>query len=394
MSKPILGILILAAVVGSFVPAPVSASVPNWQKGSNMISWAPNDLAEPWFAQSLRNLRGTHADSVAFVLPYYQSTFQSSDVQAGPATPSTEALITAINTAHSLGFKVTLKPHLQVLESLNGWRAYINPTDRSAWFTAYGAMLTSLGKIAEEEGVEQIVIGTELINMTDDSVHAMNTPGWKKMIADLRAVYSGKLTYSANWGESGWNSEKDHLKFWEDLDYIGLSAYYYLAADSTSYTPADLLKKWAFWNDTHIKPLAEKYGKPVIFTEVGYRSRTGTLQRPPRWEPGGTFNEKEQADAYEALFSYWNDQPFMQGVFLWDWENHQNGGGPGNTNFTPQNKLAQQVMTKWFGAGVPSGEILAFKASSTPVALTLMQTSTLNASVFNMGTGSEPRGME
>ena len=44
---------------------------------------------------------------------------------------------------------------------------------------------------------------------------------WRQLIKDVRAVYSGKLIYSANWYE-----EYEGIKFWDALDAIGVQAYF------------------------------------------------------------------------------------------------------------------------------------------------------------------------
>jgi hypothetical protein len=52
------------------------------------------------------------------------------------------------------------------------------------------------------------------------------------------------------------------------------------------------------------------------------------------------------------LFDYWNNQSFMQGVYLWNWDTDPNYGGNGNLDYSPQHKPAQDVMTTWFsGSG-------------------------------------------
>jgi hypothetical protein len=357
--RTLAGILLALAAF----PGITFGAVTDWQKGMTMNPWGPNDFAEPWFLQSMDNLAATHADTVVLVIPYYQSSLTATDLQPGPHTPSDQALRTAIAHARELGLKVVLKPHATVFGS-DAWRAWINPSDRNSWFANYQAMLVHYASLAEETGVSAIVLGTELINMADDTVHPANTQHWRDMIAAVRKVYHGKLTYSANWGSSGWNDEKNHIAFWDALDYIGISAYFPLT-ESATYNQTDILNKWDSWNSLHIKPLASKWGKDVVFTEIGYRSRTGALVRPPRWDAGGEPNEQEQADAYNGLFTFWNSQEFMKGIYGWDWQNDPNSGGPGDTGFTIQNKMAQNLVTNWFGNGNPPGQIVSFTASAS-----------------------------
>jgi hypothetical protein len=335
-------------------------AVSNWQKGASFAPRTTTEFSSDLFKQSVRNLKSTGADYATLVIPYYQASLSATTMGPGKDTPTDQSLIDAITYVHSQGMKVNLKPHLQITGS-TAWRATISPTDRAAWYASYEKMLQHYAAIAQTNHVEQITIGTELINMASSYVSSSNPVAWRGIIDRLRPVYSGLLTYSANWGAGDWYDEKKDINFWDKLDSIGISAYFYMTP-STTYTMQQLHDKWDSYNTTQIKPLSDKWGKPVIFTEVGYRSIDGALVRPPQWENTGTFDEQEQADAYEALFSYWNDQAFMQGVQWWEWRSDPNAGGAGDNSFTPQNKLAEQVMAKWFG-GTPA-QTQAFSTSS------------------------------
>ena len=351
--------LILFLICAFISPAIFAdAKVVDWQKSATVIPTSPTDFGGDLFKQSLSNLRSNHADFVTLIVPWYQSNNTTAAMGPGPLTPTDATLTSAINYAHSIGLKVNLKPH-QYVGSAAGWRANLNPPDKATWFKNYESMLAHYANIAQKNNVEQITIGTELINMTSPSIDSVNTSRWQQIISNLRKIYSGKLTYSANWGESGWHDEKNNIEFWDQLDSIGISAYFYLT-DNTQYTMQDLQAKWDHWNNTHIKPLAQKHNKPIIFTEVGYRSIDGALQAPPRWQSTGPSDEQEQADGYEALLSYWDNYPYVQGIHWWDWNSNPNGGGSGTTSYTPQNKLAESVMAKWYGGGAPIGSKLHF----------------------------------
>ena len=266
-------------------------------------------------------------------------------MSAGYNTPTDASLISAINYAHSLGLAVDLKPHLESYDT--SWRANINPSDRTAWFNSYSTMLNHYGSIAQASSVEMITIGTELIDMSSDNLNSANTSNWQNIIASLRNVYSGKLTYSANWGGGDWNDEVDHIKFWSSLDYIGVSAYYHVA-NSTNYNMSDLQNNWNQIYSSQLQPLASRDGKQIIFTEVGYRSVNGALTHPASWTMTGPADEQEQADGYNALFNFWQDKPNFAGVQLWEWKSWPAAGGASDTDFTPQNKLAQTTITNWF----------------------------------------------
>ena len=68
------------------------------------------------------------------------------------------------------------------------WRAYINPDNRTAWFTGYGAWLVHYGQIAQAAGASGICIGTELIDVTNPTVHPSNTAMWVRYIIPSAAV--------------------------------------------------------------------------------------------------------------------------------------------------------------------------------------------------------------
>jgi hypothetical protein len=362
---------------------PVEAAISTWQKGASIMPQTNTDLASDQLKQSLNKLKATGATHASFIIPYYQADTNSIIINRGGNTPTDEALIAAVQYAHSIGLKVSLKMHVETYD--HQWRAYINPTDRDGWFNAYEKVLLHYGALGKANHIEQIVIGTELINMSSDTVNATNTVHWNKIIADLRGVYDGLLTYGANWGDGGFTEETNQIKFWDKLDSVGVSAYYWLSP-----TPDDSVESmtttWEDWNQRKIKPLNDEWKKPVIFTEVGYRSITGAHNHPWDWWDQGEFNEQEQANTYTALFSYWNTQDHMNGAYLWSWEIDPNAGGAGDRGYTPQNKMAEKVMHEWFtnpptepvanSFTIKSSDVTATKDSETQVPVTVTNTST------------------
>ncbi len=325
-----------------------SAAVADWQKGATISpSWA-GDFGTSSFAASLQRLQTMHANAVSLIIPYYQSTTHTTDIRRGWNTPTDGALIAGIDAAHALGLKVMLKIHLESDD--HAWRAEINPPDRNAWFTAYGAVLRHYAQLAQAHGVESMCLGTELIKMTSPLVDAGNTQRWQQMIADVRSLFGGKLTYSANHGGNDSIDEKKVIGFWPSLDEIGISAYHPLSGEVAA-SVQSMQQEWDRWNTAEVAPLSAKYGKDVLFTEVGYRSITGAHTEPASWSLGGCYDPSEQMRDYEALFSAWNADPHMQGIFLWDWKSNTAAGGRGDTGFTPQQKPAEQLIAQWFGTG-------------------------------------------
>ncbi len=337
---------------------PAEAAVSNWHKGVSIDPRSPEDFGSETFRESLRNAKNIGANAVSLIIPYYQTTSTSHDMAPGWNTPTDTALISAITYAHSLGMRVDIKPHLQISSDPGAWRATINAADRDSWYLAYENMLKHYAIIAEEHNVEGLIIGTELINMASSWIGSDNTARWSKIIDNLRPIYPGAISYSANWGSSGWYDEKNFIKFWDKLDYIAISAYLPLSTNP-SYTIDELKATWANWDAQQIKVLADTYDKSVVFSEVGYRSVDGAMARPARWQNSAGVDLQEQVDGFRALFEYWGSVPHFNGISIWGWSSDPAYGGHDNNDYTPQHKPAEEYIRQWF-----SGFITATPAPS------------------------------
>jgi hypothetical protein len=168
----------------------------------------------------------------------------------------------------------------------------------------------------------------------------------------LRSRYHGFLTYGANGGLNSFADEASHIGFWPNLDYIGMSGYFVLAQDMSNPSVNDLMESWSSRDAKYIKPLADKYHKQVIFTEVGYRNIGGDHKHPWDWTIMSPVSDDTQRDLYEALIRYWNGKSYFIGVHFWKWEIDPNAWGPQNLDFTPYGKKAEGVLANWFGGQV------------------------------------------
>ncbi len=349
----VLLILLLFSIFFAFLPRSTHAagSLANWQKGETIVPTNTTDYDSSSFQTSLKNLQATGANYVTLIIPYYQSDLYTSSIQGGYNTPTDASLIAGIDYAHSIGLHVMLAPHID--PTTGDWRAYINPSDKAGWFSNYGQIMSHLATIAQAHNVEEICIGSELITLSTYTSSSANTGYWDTLISKIRSIFSGKLTYSSNWGPSGFVDEKDHIAFWNILDYIGISAYFNL----TSQADASVSQLEGAWGGyiSNIQSLSNTYQKPVLFTEIGYRSVKGANTQPWNYSMGGPADQTEQANDYTALFDYWSNYPWMIGVQIWQWSVDPNAGGPNDNGYTVQNKSAQQVLITWFSQGGGSG---------------------------------------
>jgi len=250
-----------------------------------------------------------------------------------------DGAIETIKMAKSLGYKIMIKP--QVWVRGHGWPGDYKMDNESSWEQwqmSYKKYILTYAEVAESLQVEMLCIGTEYRKAAVE-----RRLFWKALIEEVRKVYSGKLTYAANWDNF------ENISFWSDLDYIGIDAYFPL---SNAKTPVqnDLKASWeaVFPN---IKAIHQKYDLPILFTEYGYQSIDYTAAGHWNYNQDTlAINLDAQAQAYEALFqSVWS-QDWFAGGFLWKWHAwHDKFGGVACKRYTPQNKPAQLVIARWYG---------------------------------------------
>ena len=125
------------------------------------------------------------------------------------------------------------------------------------------------------------------------------------MIKDLRSVFSGSLTYAANWGPGA--GEYRRVLFWDALDFVGINAYFPLTnrpdpqisdlvAGWQRYTPADGGRPEHWLDDLVV--FSQSVGKPLVLTEIGYPSHADAVQRPWDFLHKAAPKYSLQADAY------------------------------------------------------------------------------------------------
>ena len=249
-----------------------------------------------------------------------------------------DGLVKTAALAHVLGIKTLLKPHLWVrhgewpgdisMATDDGWRQ---------WFASYESFILHYATLAEANGFEALAVGTELGKTT------ARTADWKRIVARVREVYHGKLTYCANW-----NEEPERVAFWDDLDFIGVQAYYPLATvDRPSKRQIE-----AAWTPIAAKlaSLARRTRKSIVFTEVGFKSHEGSLKEPWQWEAKGAIDLDLQRDAYTAMFETFWTQPWFAGAFVWKWHPAPRSNGRDDRDFTPQGKPALSVIKAYYTA--------------------------------------------
>jgi len=244
-----------------------------------------------------------------------------------------------IELLHKNGIKTMVKPQIWIWKGeFTGTLKMDSEADWKILEDSYDSFIITYAEMAEAAGSELFCIGTELEQFV------LRRPDyWKRLIAKIQKVYTGKLTYAANWDECF------RVPFWQDLDYIGIDAYFPLSEEKTP-SVAQLKAGWQKYKD-EIKSLNGTCSKPILFTEFGYRSTDQTAWKP--WlvdrheEP---VNLVAQANATRAILEEFWPEDWFAGGYVWKWFiDHKQSGGEKDNRFTPQNKPAEGVLREFYG---------------------------------------------
>jgi hypothetical protein len=305
---------------------------------------------DPDLLVRLREMGVTHITLVAFG---WQRAVDAPRVRIDTAdgwySESHRGIRALARQADTLGMDVILKPHLWVggydEDVSRSEISFDRPAAWRQWERSYRRFLLIYARLAREIDADVLVLGTEL-----SSVSTTRPDYWRGLADTVRTVYDGDLTYAANW-----HDEYREIGFWDVLDYVGVQAYFPLV-EETDDPPLDTLRaRWRAHSQT-LKGVHRRTGKPVLFTEIGYRSAPNAAAAPWRWpeqDPGVAPDSTLQARCYEAFLSTMSGVPWFAGAIIWKWHPSHSSDRP--TAFTPQGKPAEAVLRHWFRPAAPTG---------------------------------------
>jgi len=297
-----------------------------------LADWTANGYGSSSGLAQIDAIAATGATHVVLVVTAYQSDPRAGVVREDPArTPSTAAIQAAAGRARQRGLGVGIKPHVD-LEN-GAWRGTIAPQDPEAWFASYESFALPLADLAATLGADLFVVGTEL------AATLTHEERWRSLIAETKARFRGELTYAASWDEAGL------VPFFDALDYVGVD-FYGSVTHRDEPGRFEILRGWQPWLQ-RLEQLHRQAGRPVLLTEIGYRSVDGAGQRPYEFGTDRVLDPGEQGDLYWAALSALGDKDWVAGVVFWNWlANGQ--GGVDNDDYTPSGKPAEkELMDAW-----------------------------------------------
>ena len=210
------------------------------------------------------------------------------------------------------GLKYFVKPHLAYWGSF-AWRGdidFANEKQKSLFFENYQTFILAVAGHAQRVNAPLLSIGIEYKKLSNDK-------RWLRIIKAVRKVYSGKLTYSANWDEF------ESVPFWHELDLIGIQAYFPLAENAENVPTSTQIR--ASWSDieSRLRAISKRnQNKKVLFTEIGYDRTTMAALEP--WKTRDTLPNAEalllrKRLIEEALHFESTNRDLLAGLFFWKW---------------------------------------------------------------------------
>ncbi len=397
-----------------FPNAPRNFAVPSYAPGVETAGADPGDALNlqyqgfnyPAFynggyenGDTLASLAATGANSVALEDEYSIDVDNSTIVADPTYTDSLTSLGDTINEAEADGLQVMVRPLIDFLNpsidnGLTGdYRSYFNPSSPATFFASYQSMLVAQATVAQANGAQVFCIGTELDQLTGPAYLS----DWTSIITAVRAVFTGKLTYSAEWDDAaspwqygatglaaGTGDITTQVSFWSQLDYVGIDEYAPLSAapDPTEAqlvagwedTPTDTETKDVTGNQSlisYFEGVAGKIGKPLFFTELGYEDATDAASQP-FGSSTNVLDQTLQTELYQAFGTAWSaeNNGSLIGVNFWNWDPDVAETAPAyGPNFSPQsNPAALAVIGSEFAACYFEGtRILTAAGRQVPV---------------------------
>jgi len=305
------------------------------------------------YGAELTRIANTGATCVSLQAIYRMEDAGSNEVIRHPTSSPTEAsLRRTFYQARSRGLRMMFFPTINLTNEAKDptfWRGNIEPTDWAAWWRNYTAFNVHLAALAQEGGVEWYSVGTEMAS-------SQRFPDqWRVLVAEVRQVFGGKITYSVNF------DSHDSFTFGDCLDVIGMNTYDPIARHDQIPSDAQIRDSW-WWIVYKARTLRERFQRPVMITEVGYPSVANAHAGP--WD----FRSARQADpalqnllvggALKVLRNWSDGDAVFYYLYGEDLKDGRVPGGLEDRTYAPWGKPVEQTLRCYFAQPIFEGHIL------------------------------------
>ncbi|WP_421946701.1 glycoside hydrolase family 113 [Phaeodactylibacter xiamenensis] len=329
----------------AIMPEPREAGTAPYLKGFNFAHEGYaiyNGYGSKLAAGMLQEQFSLGANAVAIVPYSYMrspNAPQPLSIMNRAGTENDESVIRDLVYARRLGLQTVLKP--QIWMGGGHWPGDVrmdNKADWEAFFRHYTRWIVHYALMAELYNADVFCVGVEFAQAT-----LIEPDAWREVIRTVRAVYSGRLTYAANWGP-----EFEELAFWDELDLIGLNCYYPLS-EAKQPSEAELSERFEQVLQK-ARAVSNTFGRPLILTEIGFTSTATPWQQPHLDGEGEAYLGSAQLRCYHIVTqALARSTDWCRGVLWWKYPSYPTLGGEGHTGFTPNDKPTEEQLPELFG---------------------------------------------
>lgn len=217
----------------------------------------------------------------------------------------------------------------------------LHATNVGLFFNSYKQIAVKYATLAQQTGVDLFSLGTETDNLfrtRPDAAPATNDfkSQLLDMVAAVRAVYSGSLTYDQSHDAiqhpDHYSGGRGAAAVYNDLglDVVGISGYFELAGTPPNrvLSVAELETMWDTIFKTYLVPLRDRNpGKPILFTETGYTDDINSpanaasnyaASEPSYSDTNPTNGMVQQSNIYQSFYNV-NERygDVVAGTFFW-----------------------------------------------------------------------------
>jgi len=263
--------------------------------------------------------RNLGINSIIFTFPIFMDGANSTVLYEDPElTPSVENIRIFISEAHNRGYSIWLKPLID--DSRTGtWRGAITPGGDLSnlqaldeWFASYSALILQYALLAQEENILGLVIGAELESV--DKPQDKYITRWNHLIARVRAIYGGNVSYAKNW------SPLELPGFAASLDVLMIDAFFDLQDLANDATSEQISQSWQRNWVGYLQGYAQLLQMPIMFAEVGIVPRVGAFRTPWNGNNGGAMDFSAQVRYYQGTCDFlrnFGESFNFRGAYWW-----------------------------------------------------------------------------
>ncbi len=300
------GLLILSFFIFACVPRaepPPSPFCKGMTVSAQTWGW---EWATPEMARTLDELHSLGVNSIA-IHPYAQ--IENDGHVRFRVVQDNRHITVPLDWARERGMSVMLIPHIAYWGTKFLWRGEINFQSAQEWdrfFAEYETWIVQMAQIAQAHGVATFCVGLEFYYAQKFEER------WRKIIAAVRKVYHGKVTYGGNWDTF------QEVKFWDALDYLGVLAYFPLTK-SIDPSVTEIAHAWDR-KCAELTAFSAAHGdKRFLFVEIGYNESARAAAEPWAFKTGGDNAEQIQQRCIAVALDLPARCPVLAGMYWWKW---------------------------------------------------------------------------